>query len=295
MIFEAALPLTVAIPYFIGFIILLAGSYTDFKTREVPDWVNFGLIGVGFGINLLFTIIYWKINFILASIAGFGIFFALAWLMFQFGQWGGGDSKMLMGLGALFGIDFLAKKFFLVHFLTNALIIGALYGILWSIFLILKNKERFVKIFKRSMKNKKVALPKKIILVLFIILILFSAVVTDSFTRLMLLYLAIVIVLTFYLWIAVKAVENSCMLKYVKPQQLTEGDWIAKDVKVDGKYITGPKDLGIEKSKIKKLVAFYKKGKVKKILIKEGIPFVPSFFIAYLITLVYSNLVFLLI
>ena len=108
MAFEAALPLTSIIPYFIGFVVLLAGSYTDFKTREVPDWVNFGLIGIGFGINLLFTVIYWKINFILASIAGFGIFFALAWLMFYFGQWGGGDSKMLMGLGALFWIDFLA-------------------------------------------------------------------------------------------------------------------------------------------------------------------------------------------
>ena len=202
---------------------------------------------------------------------------------------------MLMGLGALFGIDFLAKKFFLVHFLANALIVGALYGILWSIFLILKNKERFVKMFKSSMKNKRVALTKKIILILFIALILFSVIIPDNFIRLMLLYLAAVIVLTFYLWIAVRAVENSCMLKYVKPQQLTEGDWIAKDVKVGGKYITGPKDLGIEKKKIRKLMELYKKGKVKKILIKEGIPFVPSFFIAYAITLMYGNLVFLLI
>ena len=291
MAFEAALPLTGFISYFIGFAVLLMGSYTDFKTREVPDWVNFGLIGIGFGINLLFTIIYWKINFILASIVGFGIFFAIAWLMFYFGQWGGGDSKMLMGLGALFGIDFLAKNFFLVNFLANALIVGALYGILWSIFLIFKNKKRFVKIFKSSMKNKRIALTKKVILVLFAILILLGIITPDAFIRLMSLYLAIVLVLTFYLWIAVKAVENSCMLKYVKPQQLTEGDWIAKDVKVNGKYITGPKDLGIEKKKIMRLIGLYKKGKVRKILIKEGIPFVPSFFVAYIITLAYGNLI----
>ncbi len=295
MAFEAALPLTLIIPYVIGFVVLLLGSYTDFKTREVPDWVNFGLIGTGFGVNLLFSVIYWKISFILASIAGFGIFFALAWLMFQFGQWGGGDSKMLMGLGALFGIDLLAKKFFLVHFLVNALIVGALYGILWSIFLILKNKKKFIKIFKSSMKNKRVALTKKVVLILFAIFILFGIIIPDTFIRLMSLYLAIVVALTFYLWIAVKAVENSCMLKYVKPQQLTEGDWIAKDVKVSGKYITGPKDLGIEKKKIRKLIELYKKGKVKKILIKEGIPFVPSFFVAYVITLAYGNLVSLVI
>ena len=264
------------------------------------------MIGIGFGINLLFTIVYWKINFILASIVGFGIFFALAWLMFYFGQWGGGDSKMLMGLGALFGIDIFSKSFvglsimqflsvilqlFLVGFLINAALIGALYGILWSIFLIFKNKKRFIKIFKSSMKNKRVALTKKAILILFMALILFSAIIPDNFIRLMSLYLAMVIVLTFYLWIAVKAVESSCMLKYVKPQQLTEGDWIAKDIKVGGKYITGPKDLGIEKKKIRKLIELYKKGKVKKILIKEGIPFVPSFFVAYVITLAYGNLI----
>ena len=81
------------------------------------------------------------------------------------------------------------------------------------------------------------------------------------------------------------------MLKYVKPQQLTEGDWIAKDVNINGKYLTGPRDLGIEKRKIRKLIELYKMGKVKKILIKEGIPFVPSFFVAYVITLLYGNLV----
>ena len=85
------------------------------------------------------------------------------------------------------------------------------------------------------------------------------------------------------------------MLKYVKPQQLTEGDWIAKDININGKYLTGPKDLGIEKRKIRKLIELYKRGKVKKILIKEGIPFVPSFFVAYVITLLYGNLVTLLV
>ena len=37
-----------------------------------------------------------------------------------------------------------------------------------------------------------------------------------------------------------------------------------------------------------------KKGKIKKVLMKIGIPFVPSFFIGFIITLIYGNLVFLL-
>ena len=288
------MPLTILIPYTITFFALLIGSYTDIRTREVPDWVNFGLIGTGFGINLLFSVIYWKIDFILASVIGFAVFFALAWIMFYTGQWGGGDSKILMGLGALIGIDIFFKKFFLLSFLINALLVGALYGLLWSIFSIFRNKKKFHKFFKKSMLNKKVILAKKITFILFIVLILLAFIVDDKFVKLMLLYLAIISIITFYIWIAIKSVENACMLKYVKPMQLTEGDWIAKDIKIDGKYITGPKDLGIEKKKINKLIALYKKRKVKKILIKEGIPFVPSFFAAYVITLIFGNLVFLI-
>ena len=297
------MPLFVLIPYTIAFLALLIASYTDIKTREVPDWLNFGLIGIGFGISMIFSIIYWKINFILASIIGFSSLFILAWVMFYTGQWGGGDSKMLMGLGALIGIDIFSKsltlvstlQFFIVAFLINALFIGALYGILWSIFSIFKNKKKFFNNFKKAINSKKTKLAKKILLILFIILVLLAVLVPDKFVKLMILYLALISIMTFYLWVAIKAVENACMLKLVKPMQLTEGDWIAKDVKVDGKYITGPKDLGIEKKKINKLIALYKQRKVKKILIKEGIPFVPSFFVAYIITLIYGNLVFLLI
>ena len=170
-----------------------------------------------------------------------------------------------------------------------------MYGILWAVFSIFRNRKKFVEEFKKSIKNKKVILSKRAVFILFIILILVGLFIQDNLVKLMMFYVAIVSVLTFYLWISIKAVENVSMLKYVKPQQLTEGDWIAKDVKVDGKYITGPKDLGIEKKKIKKLIEFYKRGKVKRILIKEGIPFVPSFFAAYVVTMVYGNLLFLFI
>ena len=79
------------------------------------------------------------------------------------------------------------------------------------------------------------------------------------------------------------------MYRLVEPVKLTEGDWIVNDVYVGRQYICGPKDLGIEKRQIRKLVEYYKKGKVKRILIKEGIPFVPSFLIAFIITFLFGN------
>ena len=105
--------------------------------------------------------------------------------------------------------------------------------------------------------------------------------------------LVIVAIITFYLWIFVKAIEKVAMLKYITPDKLTEGDWIAEEVKYKGKLICSPKDLGIEKKQIRQVVNLYKKKRIKKILIKEGIPFVPSFLIAFVITVFFGNLLLL--
>ena len=54
----------------ITFIVLLVASYTDIRTREVPDWLNYGLIFAAFGIRIIFSFEYgWEI--ILSGILGF--------------------------------------------------------------------------------------------------------------------------------------------------------------------------------------------------------------------------------
>ena len=125
-------------------------------------------------------------------------------------------------------------------------------------------------------------------------LVLISLLVFFFFTKLyyikiLILTFAFLILTTFYLWVFVKAIEKSSMYKLVEPTKLTEGDWIVKDIFIGGKYLTGPKDLGIGKNQIKVLIQLYKQKKIKKILVKEGIPFVPSFFIAFIVTLVFGN------
>ncbi|HLD06646.1 MAG TPA: hypothetical protein VJC16_03885, partial [Candidatus Nanoarchaeia archaeon] len=77
-------------------------------------------------------------------------------------------------------------------------------------------------------------------------------------------------------------VEEATMKRKVPLDKVTEGDWIVQDITIKGKYIAGPKDLGITKEQI----AALKKARIKEVLVKYGIPFVPSFllaFIAYLI------------
>ena len=291
----APYPVPSVVAYSLSFIALFMGSITDLKTREVPDWVNYGLIISGVILNLLFSIIYSTPSFIINSSVGLLIFFGIAYVMFYAGQWGGGDSKMLMGLGSAIGIDVALKsKQFLLAFLVNSLLIGAVYGLFWSFLLVFKNKKKFWKEFNKLLSNKKISKAKRIILALLFLFVMAFFFINIIYLRLLMLSFAFLILTTFYLWIFIKAIEKSCMYKVVEPSKLTEGDWIVKDIFVDGKYITGPKDLGISKSKIRKLADFYNKGKVRRILIKEGIPFVPSFLIAFVITFIFGNLLWLI-
>jgi len=278
------------IPLAIAFIGLLVGTYTDIKTREVPDWVNYGLIGTGFGLALLYSFIFLNWDYFFNSLVGFVAFFLVAVFMFYSGQWGGGDSKMIMALGALIGLDISFKGFpFLVGFFINALLIGAVYGIIWTIVLAVKHKNKFLKEIKKVLINKKVVLARRYLLITSLIFIIMVLFIKDLSLKITMLGLVLIAFITFYVWIFIKVVEKAAMFKYVKPTELTEGDWIAQEVIVGGKKICGKKDLGIEKKQINELVSLYKKKKIKKILIKEGIPFVPSFLVAFVVSLFFGN------
>jgi Flp pilus assembly protein protease CpaA len=276
----------------VAFIGLIIASYTDLKKREVPDWLNFSLVGLGLGIRLLWSLITNDYSFIIAGVLGFVAFFLIALLMFYTGQWGGGDSKMIMGLGALIGLEFSIDSQ-LFSFIVNTVIVGSIYGLLWSISLVFFNLKKFLIEFKK-IKN---SLKKQLVisLIIFFILLLSAFIIRGALNKLIVITLIVVLYSSLLLILFIKSVERSCMLKYVTPKELTEGDWIAKDIIIKHNKIAGPKDLGIEKSQIKKLIQLYNKGKIKKVLIKVGIPFVPSFLIAYLLTMLSGNLLYLLI
>ncbi len=274
---------------------LLVGTYTDIRTREVPDWINYGLIFSGFGIAIIYSIVYWNLSYILKSIAGFGLFFIIAYVMYYTGQWGGGDSKMIMGIGALVGISiwpfdistlylWYGNLPFLLSFMIYSMIFGAIYGLVWSSVLAYRKRKRFITEFKEKLQDRSIVITKTLLLVIIIAGILGSFLLPSQLRVLVLIALLLAGV-TFYLFIFIRAVEKVCMLRYIEPEKLTVGDWIAKEVKVGKEIICGPKDLGIEKKQIERLIELKKKGKVKKVMIKEGIPFVPSFLAAFLISL----------
>lgn len=269
--------------YLIAFIAITIASYTDIRTREVPDLLNYGLIFIAIAARTLFALANNDISIFVEGFLGGLLAFAIGALMYYTGQWGGGDTKLLAGLGILIGIPFSFKMSFLPIFLISIFFAGAIYALLLAIIAAIRNRKSFGKeaaIISEKLKVIKIAL---IVFVFAVAAAMFF--VDDIQIKILLFSLAIISVMTLYVYIFIKSVEKVAMLKTYQVSMLTEGDWIAKDVFIGKKWITGPKDLGISKEKIELL----KKHKIKSVLVKEGIPFVPSFFMAFLITYFFGN------
>ena len=283
------------------FLITLVGSISDFRTREVADWINYGLIISAFFIRLIYSIYSSSFQPIIYGVLGFLIGLGLAMMMFYLGQWGGGDSKMLIGLSALFGFSFNIEKLsalnfthllfdnLLLVFLLDIFIAGCFYGLAWSIMIAFNNYNLFSQTYTKIASQKKHRIARIILIILIVIVILSTFMIDDILIRYFSFAFAALVLLGYYLFLFVKALEQSCMIKNVDVESLTEGDWIPKDIFVDEKYIAGPKDLGISMPQIKKLIRLKSQKKIDKVLIKVGIPFIPSFFLAFILLMIFGN------
>ena len=135
-------------------IVLLAiAAFTDLKSLEVPDWLTHGGIVLGLLIATILSFVNWSIWPLVSSLAGLAITFAIACLMFYTGQWGGGDAKLLMALGALVGFEYNPFSFG-VSFLVNLIFLGGIWGLIWSLALAIKSFKKTGIEFKRIRQEK---------------------------------------------------------------------------------------------------------------------------------------------
>ncbi|HSU72402.1 MAG TPA: A24 family peptidase [Candidatus Binatia bacterium] len=276
----------------IASVILLFGTVTDLRTTEVPDWLNYAGIAAGVGLHLLSAVLAWSWQPLIELASGLVVFVALGFAMYYAGQWGGGDSKLMMALGSIFGMK-LALDSFAVGFLINSLVFGAIYGLGAIALIAARNYKTFLPAYGKLARQKPLFFARMLSLVLAILLLALVFLINEPRLRVPVIILAALLPLMAYALIVVKAVEQCCMLKTIPPSELREGDWIVKDVVVAGKRITGPKDLGVTKEQIAELQRLAKKHKIL-VEIKNGIPFVPSFLLAFVATLIVGNPLLLL-
>lgn len=271
---------------------ILAASLFDIKRREVPDWLNFSLIFAGLGLRGIYSLITWDYWYIVYGIIGFVLAFIIGLAMSYGRQWGDGDSKMLLGIGACLGFSFgfsllkLNSWPLFLSFFINSMIAGAIYGLIYAIVLSVIHWKEFKKEFVKFDKRVFV-LP----LVVFIVLAVICFALLDEVFMSIGISLALVIVVGVYIIIFMRIVQASCMIKNTDVYSLVPGDWVVGEVRIKGKVICSSKDRCLNEEQIKML----KRYKVRKVMIKNGIPFVPSFFFGLIITLIWGNLLGLLV
>ncbi|UCD21108.1 MAG: prepilin peptidase [archaeon] len=274
----------------IAIVWLIAASVTDIKKREVADWISYSLIAIALATKIMVSVLSSDFSYLYYSLIGLGIFFGLAMALYYSRIFGGGDAKLLMALGACFAVKpvfakvmsfgFIYNEPFLLTLIINMLFIGAIYGIVFSIINGLRNKKGFSRTYKEnSKKNYKI-----FYFALAIILFVF-ALITKTYN---LIILAVIFAVLPYIFTAVKSSEQ-LMIKLKSGKDLSEGDWLAKPIKIKNKNLKITAD-GLSKEDIKLIT----KSK-KKVYIKDGIPFVPAILVALIISLFVGNILLLLI
>ena len=261
----------------LAFVVLIIASFNDLKTREVPDYLSYMLLIIAIILRLLWFILDKDINIILWAPVAFSLLFLFSYLMYRAGQWGGGDVKVMMGLSILLAWFPNGTFPFFVDFFLNSLIVGAFYG-LSAIFLI--GMLNWGKLKKQLLTVDYIILPAIVIAVILVFKIL-------PVIFAILLSLIVVAVGMFRYF---KIIETNFLHRKIDVETLTEGDWLLKDVRIEGKIVVKKREIGLLTKDLKRLRALKKLGKLKEVEIKVGIPFVPAFLVSLIITLVFGNI-----
>ena len=262
----------------LGVIWLVFASISDVKTTIVANWISFSLIIFVLGFRVFYSLFTGDFNFLLKGLIGFGIFFVLGNLFYYTRIFAGGDAKIMYSLGpilALSGSLLTNLKIFLAFFIIY-LFSGVVYGIIWSAVLMFRNFGSFREKTKETFNRIKIW--NYFIMFFGILLMLLGFFKSFSF------YFGVIIFILPYLYIYSKAVDESCMVKLIKPNKLVEGDWLYQGVKIGRKTIKS-RWGGLTKEQIELL-----KKRKKLVKIRYGIPFVPVFLIAYILLIIFLKI-----
>jgi len=257
----------------LGFIWIIGAVLQDLRRKEVDNLWNFSLIVFALSYRLFVSVYINDYRFILNGVLGFLIFLFLGNLFYYMRLFAGGDAKLLIALGTILPLSFDWANNLIIfgYFILLFLFLGSIYALIWSLFLIYINFSNFKNEFKVQWKNY-----RKLFWLFFIFsvsLIIFS--LLTSYIGVIL--IGFIVLLFPFLFVFAKSVEESCMIKEISPKKVTEGDWLYKDIVVGRKKIRSNWE-GVSKQELKLIKEKYK----KKIMIKQGIPFTPSFLFAFI-------------
>ncbi len=266
--------------YFIAFAAVLFAVIQDLRTREISNWVTFSLIGFVLAYRAIYSVYLADLWFFLYGLIGVLLFVVLGYLFYYSRVFAGGDAKLLFGIGGVFPYSSLTDYIYYgLGFILVLFTFGVIYTLIYSFFLVGKNYNSF----KKEFSNHLFRIRFYFILSVAVALAYFFLTLPVSVIYLI---FAFFIAILPFLFAYVKAIEKTCMIKFVATDKITEGDWLEKDVSI-GKRIIKKSFAGLTLEEI----ALLRKHE-KRVWIKNGIPFAPAFLIAlifFILILRYSS------
>ena len=140
----------------LAFVWAAFATIQDFRKTEIANWLNFSLIAFVLAYRAFYSIFINDFGFFLFGLFGMALFFVLAFAFYYGKIFGGGDAKLLIGLGGIlpyqtfFDYLYLGLGFIFVLFLG-----GAIYTLIYSLFLVSGNMKKFSKEFGREFRQKR--------------------------------------------------------------------------------------------------------------------------------------------
>ncbi len=261
----------------------VVASYFDLKTGEIPDKFSIGLVAAALAMRAAFSVMLGDYVYFLDGAAVAAIFFAFGALLFYTGGWGGGDAKLIAGIGAalggiaapsIMGSAAIFPAFF--GFFVALSVIAIPYSLTYAFILAVTHMKVFSLFGGRVRKNWFIA-------VLGVVIAVSLFIMAKPHSYVMMLALALPAI--YYPLLAfTRSVEEIAMQREVTVKELREGDLVAEDLVIRGKKLASSRDMdGLTKEAIKAIRAS-RKQLPKKIRIKWGIRFAPAFPLAIAIS-----------
>ncbi len=256
--------------------ILLVVVFQDFKRREIDDWLNLFLFFSGI------SFLFFSDNVFFSSAVyiefAFFIFIAclLCFLLYNFRFFSGGDAKLFFAMSPLFfSVIFYNALFNLLVFFICLAVCGCVYSLIYSGILFVRDYTKTRKAFVAEL-NKKYSKILLLVCLLFLVMGLWN---------IMSIFMGAFVFLFILLFSFAKSLENVSMKKNISTKDLREGDWLFYDLKIGNRTFKKNWDGLSEKD-----VAFLKRFN-KNVVIKDGIPYAPAFFMALILYFFSSYLI----
>ena len=275
----------------------LAG-WQDLKTSGVEDKYPV-FIGVsGILIHLINSYLTGVWSGLYHSVIVGLAFLAFGYVMYFVRQWGEADVLILGAIGflipaplSLFAIN-MPFYYYAAVFLATVFIVGGVYSVIYSLVLALRTPGFAAKFSK--VLNSYSSCFLNLSVVLFVISVFAIRYVQDNFYALddILLRQTVIIyvffVIGFFLVAFSKTIDSFVFRQEVDTSDLCDGDVLAEKIDTDDSYyskrLSGKFFVGLDMKDIE----FIRKAR-KKVWIKEGIPFVPTFFFSIVFVWLFGN------